>query len=168
MSERKARKSVLFFGIYEPPVLSLYDRLFTNRIKSLRFFCFSWITFHVCMYHMFMSVLRDAWLHSKAYYYAYFLCSVLGLVQYSDERRKVLVVDGTFSSTVKKEFEIDSAETLESLSVFLFSLSFWNRQCRVFQDDDEWDEYLDINELDVASLKDKGKLRVVLEENATI
>ena len=72
------------------------------------------------------------------------------LVQYG-ERRKVLVVDGTFPSTVKKEFEIDSAETL------------------VFQEyDDEWGEYLDIDEVDLASLKDKGKLRVILKENVSI
>ena len=31
MSERKVRKSVLFFGIYEPSLLSLYDRMFINR-----------------------------------------------------------------------------------------------------------------------------------------
>ena len=72
------------------------------------------------------------------------------LVQYG-ERRKVLVVDGTFPSTVKKEFEIDSAQTL------------------VFQEyDDEWGEYLDIDEVDLASFKDKGKLRVILKENVSI
>ena len=31
MSERKVRKSVLFFSIYEPSLLSLYDRMFINR-----------------------------------------------------------------------------------------------------------------------------------------
>ena len=31
MSERMVRKSVLFFGIYEPPLLSLYDRMFIRK-----------------------------------------------------------------------------------------------------------------------------------------
>ena len=57
------------------------------------------------------------------------------LVQYG-VRRKVLVVDGTFPSTVKQEFEIDSAETL------------------VFQEyDDEWGKQLDINEVDLVTPK---------------
>ena len=39
----------------------------------------------------------------------------------------------------------------------------------VFQEyDDKWGEYLDINGVDLASLKDKGKLRVVLKENVSI
>ena len=39
----------------------------------------------------------------------------------------------------------------------------------VFQEyDDEWGEYLDIDEVDLASLKDKGKLRVILKENVSI
>ena len=52
---------------------------------------------------------------------------------------------------MKKEFEIDSAETL------------------VFQEyDNEWGEYLDINGVDLDSLKDKGKLCVLLKENVSI
>ena len=56
-----------------------------------------------------------------------------------------------FHQLLKKKLEIDSAETL------------------VFQEyDDEWGEYLDIDEVDLASLKDKGKLRVILKENVSI
>lgn len=52
---------------------------------------------------------------------------------------------------MKKEFDIDSAETL------------------VFQEyHEEWGEFLDIDEVHLASLKDKGKLRVILKENVSI
>ena len=68
------------------------------------------------------------------------------LVQYG-ERRKVFVLDKAFPFTVKTEFEIDSESTL------------------VFQEyDNEWEEYLDIKEADLGSVKDKAKIRVVLKE----
>ena len=71
------------------------------------------------------------------------------LVQYG-EQRKVIVIDGTFQSTVKTAFKIDSAETL------------------VFQEyDNEWGEYLNIKETDFASIKDKGKLRIILRQNVS-
>ena len=75
MSERKVRKSVLFFGIYEPSLLSLYDRMFTNRRVFVPSVSPGLLFVHV---FIFMNVLHDAWLHSKANYYAYFLCSVWG------------------------------------------------------------------------------------------
>ena len=71
-------------------------------------------------------------------------------VQYG-ERRKVLVLSDTFALVVKKEFAIDSEETIV-LQGF----------------DEEWGEYLDIEEVDLLSLKDKTKLRVVLKEKVTI
>lgn len=38
----------------------------------------------------------------------------------------------------------------------------------VFQEyDNEWGEYLDIEEADFASIKDKGKLRLILTENVS-
>ena len=73
--QRKVRKSVLFFFIYEPSLLLLYDRMFTNRtvfVPSVSLGLLFVLVF------MFMNVLRDAWLHSKANYYACFLCSVWG------------------------------------------------------------------------------------------
>jgi len=73
-------------------------------------------------------------------------CSVFNkvLVQYG-ERRKVLVLGDTFQSVVKKEFGIDSEETIV-LQRFR----------------EEWGEYLDIEEVNFLSVKDKTKLRVVL------
>ena len=66
------------------------------------------------------------------------------------ERRKVIVIDNAFLSTGKTAFKIHSAETL------------------VFHDyDNKWGEYLDIEETDFAPIKDKGKLRIILRENAS-
>ena len=68
------------------------------------------------------------------------------LVQYS-EQQTVIVIDDTFLTTVKTAFKIDIAETL------------------VFQEyDNQWGEYLDIEEADFASIKDKGKRCVILKE----
>ena len=75
MSERKVRKSVLFFGICEPSLLWLYDQMFINRRVFVPSVSLGLLFEHVCI---FMNVLHDAWLHSKADYYACFLHSVLG------------------------------------------------------------------------------------------
>ena len=57
MSERKVRKSVLFFGIYEPSLLSLYDRMFTNRRVFVPSVSPGLLFVHV---FIFMNVLHDA------------------------------------------------------------------------------------------------------------
>ena len=50
MSERKVRKSVLFFGLYEPTFLSSYDQMFTNRRAFVPSVSLSWITFCACFH----------------------------------------------------------------------------------------------------------------------
>ena len=89
------------------------------------------------------------WLQKLININAFLLC-IKVLVQYG-ERRKVLVLSDTFASVVKKEFDIDSEETIV-LQGF----------------DEEWGEYLDIEEVDLLPLKDKTKLRVVLKEKVSI
>ena len=57
MIERKVRKSVLCFGIYEPLLVSLYDRMFINRRVFVPSVSLGLLFVHVCI---FMNVLRDA------------------------------------------------------------------------------------------------------------
>ena len=72
---------------------------------------------------------------------AFLLCLKV-LVQYG-ERQKVLVLNDTFQSVVKKEFGIDSEETIVL-------------QCF----DEEWGKYLDIEGVDLLSVKLRDVLNI--------
>ena len=143
MSERKVSESVLFSFKYTQTNTSftLWSCVY-KYINCLRFFLF----FMIAYVFIFMSTL-DIDFITMLIIFPVFVIQVL--VQYG-EQRKVIVIDDTFLSTVKTAFKIDIAETL------------------VFQEyDNEWGEYLDIEEADFASIKDKGKLRLILKENVS-
>ena len=141
MSERKVSKFVLFALTSWPSLLLNLFSCF-NKYKRPRSFNFFLVLLSLRVY-IFMSIFHlykyACWM---LIFFLFYFEKVLVLY---GERRKVFVLDEAFPLTVKKEFEIDSGETI------------------VFQQyDNEWEEYLDIK--DLGSVKDKAKIRVVLNE----
>ena len=60
MIERKVRKSVLFSCIYEPSLLSLYDRMFINRRVFVPCVSLGLLFVHVCIFMNVLRAVRDA------------------------------------------------------------------------------------------------------------